>query len=220
MIYVHSLNERTDRMWFDLGDYLQPTPLLNELRLLARLSEHPGSSQAELGRIIGLAPAMVNTYLRRFAEAGLIDRLPHEGRGVDYRLTPAGDRRRSYHVITFLAQLYALFDQVLDDLRERVIHACGEEPTRLIIYGAGETGRMTYLAIQGLPHITVVGVMDDDPAKLGMSFFTHHVEGPQVITDLHPDKILITSWRHSEAMLRKIAPVAAEHSIEIARLIP
>lgn len=207
-------------MWFDLGDYLQPTPLLRELQLLVRLNEYPGSSQAELGRIVGLAPAMVNAYLRRFEKSGLIERSPHAGRGVDYKLTSAGERKRSYHVITFLAQLYALFDEVLDDLRKRIVSACGDKPQKLVLYGAGETGRMAYLALQALPHIELIGVVDDDPAKVGVAFFSHQVQSPSAVTSLCPDGVLIASWGHADEMARKAAQIFADLGIQTVRLVP
>jgi FlaA1/EpsC-like NDP-sugar epimerase len=207
-------------LWFELGEYLRATPLLNELRILTWLKTKPDTPQARLAAAVGLAPAMVNTYIRRFSEAGLISSVHRSAKRVDYELTPEGERKRSYHLISFLSQTYSLFDEVLGDLRKRIDAACPGEQTRVMIYGAGETGRMAYLAIQGLPRISVVGVIDDDPAKIGQRFFSFTVEGVQSLGRRRPEKILVASWRYSDVMAAKIALLAAEEGIEVARLVP
>lgn len=207
-------------MWFDLGKYLQPTPSLRELQILVHLSEHPETSQAELAHLIGLAPAMVNTYLRRLAAEGLIEPLPRNHRSFAYRLTPTGERRRMYHVITFLAEVYSLFGRALDDLKRRIVAACGTDPHRIVLYGAGETGQMAYLALRGVPQLTLIGVVDDDPAKVDSMFFEHRIGTPATIADLRPDKVILASWLHSDTMAQKVASIVEGLGIEIITLTP
>ncbi len=207
-------------MWFTLREYLEPTPSLHELRMLTHLSRHPVTAQAQLARMIGLTPAMVNAYLRRFTEAGLLQRIPVNGRGLEYRLTPEGERRRSYHTISCLAELYRLFEELVADLRARLMAGCGADATRVVFYGAGETGQMAYLALRDLPHVAVVGVVDDDPDKIGHDFHEHRIETPDAIRRLRPDRVLVTSWSHSDPIVRKLQDLLADQEIAITTLTP
>lgn len=207
-------------MWFSLGQYLRPTPQLHELRILTHLSEHPETTQAELARVLGLAPAMANTYLRRLAAEGLLEMMPLSGRDYKYYLTPAGEKQRLYHVITFSAELNALFDWALNDLKKRIADACGRQPCRIVLYGAGETGKMCYLAIRGLDNITLIGVVDDDPVKIGSTFFEYRIEPAESIRRFRPDKVLVASWLHSDTMAQRLTQLIRGHNIGLITLVP
>ncbi|HYG59932.1 MAG TPA: winged helix-turn-helix transcriptional regulator [Symbiobacteriaceae bacterium] len=207
-------------MWHKLGEYLGPTPFLHELRILSFLKEKPGTPQAELARVVGLAPAMVNNYLRRLVAEGLIERVPKNGRGLEYRLTPEGERRRSYHVISCLAELNGLFQSVALDLRHRIEQLCGTDPSRVVVYGAGETGQMACLVLRSIGNVSVLAVVDDDPAKVGQKVGGHLVLPPEAIHGLKPDQVLVASWRHAGEMAGKLTPLVQGTGIRVLTLTP
>jgi hypothetical protein len=205
-------------MWFTLGEYLEPTPLLHEFRILTHLAKHPATSQAELARVVGLAPAMVNTYLRRFTESGMVSRVPIDGRGLEYHLTLEGERRRSFHTISCLAEIFGLFETLDTTLKARLMEICGEDPARLVLYGAGETGGTTYVALQGLSHLQLVGVIDDDPAKQNTSFFDHVIQPRAALARLRPELVLITAWYEAAAIAQRLGQLAEAEGFRVATI--
>lgn len=218
---IHSLNDWSVAIvWMDLGDYLQATPNLHELRILTYIAHAPGTSQAELGRVVGLTPAMINTYLRRLVSQGLVYLQPKNGRGPEYHLSLEGERRRSFHDITWLAQLHSIMEAGLADMRARIVAACGQAPSTVMLYGAGETGRVVYLALQQLSNLRLVGVLDDSPEKQGTSFFDIRVEPPTYVLDRSPDVVLITAWAQSLEMQARMVALGAGRGIKVRTLTP
>lgn len=205
-------------MWLKDGRYLAPTPDQHEARILSILDEQPDITQAEIARQVGLVPAAVNGYIRRLGEQQLLVTSRRDGRALAYRLTPAGQRRRSYHLISYLAELNGLVETVLRELRLRIQRVCGDAPCKVVLYGAGETGHVALLAMRDLENIHVLGVVDDDPSKHGTTLLSHKVRPAVDLPALHPDLVLVASWRYSAEMCSAITPIVAGSGIRIVTL--
>lgn len=73
---------------------LEPLALRgSEASLLIYLGENPGRSQAETGRDLRIKPANMVPLVARLSAAGLVARVPGEGRTIALHLTAAGDAR-------------------------------------------------------------------------------------------------------------------------------
>jgi len=65
----------------------------SEATLLIYLGENPGRTQAEVGRDLRIKPANMVPLVARLAAAGLVARVPGEGRAIALHLTDEGGRR-------------------------------------------------------------------------------------------------------------------------------
>ncbi|QNP60951.1 polysaccharide biosynthesis protein [Paenacidovorax monticola] len=60
----------------------------------------------------------------------------------------------------------------------------GQEPRRLLIYGAGSAGAQTAAGLAGMHQYQLKGFLDDDPAKIGRSINGVHVYAPQALPEM------------------------------------
>jgi DNA-binding MarR family transcriptional regulator len=73
---------------------LEPLGLrASEATLLIYVGENPGRTQSEIGRELRIKLANMIPTVGRLASAGLLQRMPGEGRAIALHLTEAGDER-------------------------------------------------------------------------------------------------------------------------------
>lgn len=73
---------------------LEPLALrTSEATLLLYLGENAGRTQSEAGRNLRIKPANMVPLVARLTAAGMVARVPGEGRALTLHLTPAGTKR-------------------------------------------------------------------------------------------------------------------------------
>lgn len=167
---------------------------MREFELLELLIERPKTSQSALAREVGLTPARVNAYIRRFLEAEYI--APEKrSQGMAYHLTSKGKQCLGYHQISYRAELVRLMHAAQGRFRDFFTDLSRQGITRIVLYGAGETGEVVLEALSrgAASAVTVLAVLDDDRAKQGGTCHGVSVVGPRALAELQPQAIVITS---------------------------
>lgn len=185
--------------------YLEPSPNLRELMLMELLVDRPESSQSALAERVGLTPARVNAYIRTFAERGYLD-MEQRTRGMVYRLTPEGRRCLAYHQVSYRAELVRLARSARWRFREFFQELSDRGLTRIVLYGAGETGEVVLDALAGWDAVCVVAVLDDDPAKQGKLLHGARVASPaEVLGHAEVDAVVVTSVTRADEIRERLA---------------
>ena len=176
-----------------------PKAHAQDLPVLERLKEGRNVSQRSLARSLDMAASQVNRRIRELLDQDMIRVVDDSVRPYAYVLTPRGKgyRRRLLH-----HRFHAVVDgyqELRDHIRGRLQELTGKGMTRLVFYGAGDVLEAV-LPVAEAENVEVVALVDDDPDKQGSRKGDFAIQEPDAIRDLGADAILITTFRHSEAI--------------------
>ena len=179
--------------------------VLRDLFLLKVLAEGGHVSQRSLAQRLGMGLGVVNRRIRAMLDAGFIRIADPSVRPFAYQITARGEgyrtrlRHRRYEgVVGELQELQRHIEERLATLKEM-------GTLRLVFYGSGEVMELT-LPLAEAQGLEVVGLVDDDPAKHGISRRGLEVRPPDAIPSLEPDAVLITTFRHADEIKEKMDP--------------
>ncbi|WP_461210591.1 winged helix-turn-helix transcriptional regulator [Desulfocurvus sp. DL9XJH121] len=199
------------------GRFLTPSTDTRTLSILETLAKDSAVSQSALGERTGLSGARVNGYLRELKALGLIERRPVNAKSFEYVLTDRGQRERRSLLDEYCAEivrgytaLKALVHSKLADLADRGV-------SRLALWGASETCEVVLSAIRDTD-LSVLALLDSDPAKHGTLLAGHAILPPEVLPSLHCDAVVITSFGRSQDIHAQLRPLAEAHGLEVVRL--
>lgn len=160
-------------------------------------------SQAPCQLLVTGGAGFIGSNLHQMIKAGHIRIVDPNVRPYAYRLTPDGERyrRRVSHahyrsVLRSFRDVERRITSRLKDLRRRGAH-------RVVFYGSGEVVEITYPLAMALG-LKVIGPVDDDSTKHGTTKAELSVQPPSRISDLQPDAVVITTFRHAEEIRKKI----------------
>lgn len=194
-----------------------PGPLLRQLLILEELDRRDNVSQRALAGRLGLAVSLVNRQLKELLAMGYIQVVDTGVRPYAYVLTPLGRDHRHHLSHQHYRSVLGSFHEMKARIRRRleVIRARGVR--RLVFYGGGEVMEVTYPLAKALG-LEVIGVVDDDPRKCEVRPGAISVEAPSAISELDPDAVLITTFRHTREIQSRIADEDPTSSIEVIEL--
>jgi DNA-binding MarR family transcriptional regulator len=168
---------------------------LRHLSLLEAVDGRGNISQRELARALRMPLAQVNRAIRGLVADAHLEVVDPGVRPFAYRLTESGRNymralsHGSYReVLRGLRRIRSRIRRRLEALRE-------EEIRRVAFYGAGEIFDLT-LPLARKIGLQVVGVVDDDPGKVGRERRGMTVGRPKALEAMAPDAVVITSFRH------------------------
>ncbi len=193
-------------------------PKLNQLNLLKELALDPHLTQAELARRCDLSVSMVNNYMKEFCTLGWLQYHRKTTKTVSYHVTAAGDSRLKSVQHELINEVADLVARAKERILAVILESTHERPRRVILYGSGVLAEMTFHALESAG-IAVVGICDDDPAKLGDDWLGREILNPLQIRFLDPDAVIFASEGGStacdvEGTLRHIE----ERGIDLVRL--
>lgn len=177
---------------------------MRELQLMEFLADQPDCSQSLLAERVGLTPARVNAYIRTFMERGYLV-TEQKSRGMAYRLTPEGRRCMAFHQVSYRAELVRLTRSARTRFREFFRELSDRGVSRVVLYGAGETGEVVLDALAGCGWVSVAAVVDDDPAKQGGTLHGVPVLAPAMLAASDADAVVVTTITASDEIRARLA---------------
>ncbi|MBW7995106.1 MAG: hypothetical protein FVQ81_00760 [Candidatus Glassbacteria bacterium] len=189
-------------------DLLMPGKLIRELAIMLGIERDPMVTQSALGAKAGLVPSMVNTYIRRMAEQGLLEKRGDNRRTTSYYLTDAGRSRRAELRRRYSIETVRLYKYAKGEFR-RLLGARADELKRMrtVIYGAAETGELSCQVLLEMG-CRLVGVVDSDPTQQGRDMFGHIVQSPDALEELDPQVVLVGSLGHASEIENRLEYLA------------
>jgi len=189
-------------------DLLIPSRLVRELVLMVEIERNPEISQSRLAVKTGLAPSMVNNYIRRMSEQGLLHKEGASRRRTTYHLTREGRDRCAELMRRYSIETVRLYKYAKSEFRRLAERFRSLQGMRIVIYGAAETGELVYQVCLEMGCM-VVGVVDSNPALQGRKLFGCRVASPPEIDSMNADVVLISSLGHAEEIESYLQPLSA-----------
>lgn len=183
--------------------FLQSAPLMNELAILNIINDCSRVSQNGISKSVNLAPSMVNNYIKKFVEQGILRKQNVTNRDMQYHLTEDGDKRRLFLLISYMSEVINLYKISKSEFEKRLNSILDKGVKNVLFYGAGETGEVAVHAIKSFD-IRLVGIIDDNVNLIGKDFYGYKIYSFEDIENLKPDAIIITSFNYQNEIYSKL----------------
>lgn len=196
--------------------YLLPTKDFRCLSVLLTIHEVPTMSQTNIGKATHMSSSMVNNYIKKFKNDGLIKVSGNSNRTTSYHLTEAGYDMLSTKLLDYSAEIVQLYTSVKKEIIRILKGFYNEGIRKVVCYGAAETAEIVFAALRET-HLSLVGVIDGDKNKHGQIFNGYTIQSLQSLNALEFDAIIIASFGKQEEIYRSIKTVT-DGKIVIKRL--
>lgn len=187
------------------NSFLKPTEHLRNLQLLEEISKDPDVSQRRLSQQIGIALGVTNACLKKMINKGLVKAKGINHKRIAYYLTPKGFTEKTRLTYRFLQHTISFYSTIKDRISNRLSALFQAGHRRIICYGAGEVMEVAFIILNETNReLLILGIVDDDKNKHGKKMFGFEVQDPEIIKELKPDAVLVTSIRYKDKILRNL----------------
>ena len=188
----------------------RPEPPLRELMLLTAIQNDERTSQQRLAGAIGVSVAMANSYVRQALKSGYISVSGPTHKSLRYSLTADGKRRQLELLLRWAVDVTQLYASARGDLATRLRQQMElHQVSSAVLFGAGDTGQVLYHA-SAEAGLRIVGVVDSDHEKIGMTFGSLIVKAPETIPNYDAEAILVASFARSSEIRATVSNLAAK----------
>lgn len=186
--------------------FLKPTEHLRSLQLLEEISKDSAVSQRKLAQRLGTALGVTNACLKKMINKGLVKAKGINHKRIAYYLTPKGFSEKTKLTYHFLQHTIAFYSSLKGNIMTKLASLSESGHRRIICYGAGEVLEVAFVILSELgSDFLVLGIVDDDKAKQGEKLFGFQIQRPEVIKDLKPDAVLITSIKYRDKIRQNLS---------------
>ena len=195
--------------------YIQ-SPKLNQLNILREVSANARITQAELATRCSLSVAMVNNYMKDLCNSDLLEYNRKSVKSVTYHLTPSGVRYLETLQTELIGEMTGMFASAKEHIRKRIMDQASSALQRVVLYGSGHLAQIAFHALESTG-ISVQGICDDNPDRIGSDFCGREVVNPSQIRFIAPDAVIIDAALNSEEMHRHLSDLS-QRGIELIYL--
>ncbi|HEY3176854.1 MAG TPA: winged helix-turn-helix transcriptional regulator [Candidatus Polarisedimenticolia bacterium] len=118
--------------------FFAPTPRQRELQILMEIDRDPQVSQKELALRVGLAPSMVNNYMKQLCDEEKVQKCGPNHKRITYHLTEEGKRMKEDLLARYLTEGLRLYQTLSEDLKRRLRNIQQEGISSVVLLGAEE----------------------------------------------------------------------------------
>jgi predicted transcriptional regulator len=195
--------------------YLQ-SPKLNQLNILREVAANARITQAELATRCSLSVAMVNNYMKDLCNSGLLEYKRKSVKSVTYHLTPSGTRHLGTLQSDLIGEMVDMFVNAKARILARIMDQANTALQRVVLYGSGHLAQLAFHSLE-LSGVSVLGVCDDDPNRIGGDFCGREIVNPSQIRFIAPDAVIIADTLRTDEILRNL-DFLSQRGIELIRL--
>jgi DNA-binding MarR family transcriptional regulator len=170
---------------------------MRRLSVLLAIHNSPRLSQHKIAQMTNLSSSMVNNYMKRLQQEGLVRMTGKTNRTQRYHLTPHGQKELFALILKYSAEVIQLYSAAKRQVAERLVRFHSEGIRSIALFGAAETAEVVHAALKDTP-LTVTGIVDSNPGKQGTRFNGFVVGPPESLREMNADAILITSFARQE----------------------
>ena len=182
--------------------FLKPTDHLRSLQLLEEISKDSTVSQRKLSQRLGVALGVTNACLKKMINKGFVKVQGVNHKRIAYYLTPQGFSEKAKLTYHFLEYTIRYYSDLKKNINARLTLLSQAGHRKIICYGAGEVSEVAFIILHETDlGLLVLGIVDDDTDKHGKKLCGFMVQSPEVIPQLKPDAVLITSIRYRDKIM-------------------
>ena len=174
--------------------------------ILDLIEKDPHITQREMAQEIGVAVSMINSYVDDYEKKGLIKRKKHTTKNVEYFVTKKGMERRKLLNIWYLKSSHEVYLSAKDNIVIFLNQIIKKGFKKILLYGAGEVAEIMLKVMNddyNIP-LEVLAVVDDDISKQNEMIVNVPIIGSDRIKSFNHDGILVSSFKHHEAINFKL----------------
>ncbi len=198
------------------GTYFKPSKDARILAILDVLSHDSGISQYELGRQLKLSGAMINQYLNKLQEQGMVRFQPVNGKSFSYELTERGEATLRTMFIDYSCETIQFYTAVKDHIHDQLISLSDKGKMRLVLFGASETCEVVLSALMDT-EFQILALCDNDKAKQGKMFHGHLICSPVILEQMEPNAVVITSFGKQNEIYFELKPLSIKKGFTVVR---
>ena len=174
--------------------------------ILDLIEKDANITQREISKTIGVAVSMINAYVDEYEKKGLIKRKKHSTKTVEYFVTKKGMERRKLLNIWYLKSSHEVYLSAKDNIIKFLNHIINKGFKKILLYGAGEVAEIMLQVMNDDNRIPleVLAVIDDDESKHHENIVNKPVISSDQINTFDHDGILVSSFKHHEAINYKL----------------
>ena len=185
--------------------FLKPTEHLRSLQLLEEISKDSSASQRKLSQRLGVALGVTNACLKKMVNKGLVKAKGINHKRIAYYLTPRGFSEKTKLTYHFLEHTIRYYSNLKNNINAGLVLLSKAGQRRIVCYGAGEVMEVAFIILNEInQELMVLGIVDDNRDKQGKTMFGLEVQHPQIIKELKPDAVLITSIKYKDRIMRNL----------------
>jgi DNA-binding PadR family transcriptional regulator len=184
--------------------FFNPSALLYEMKVLQEILKNGYVSPTQ-GITRGLSEDMIQGYLAKLSEAGLVEG-SCAGEGTLYRLTAAGEQRLRVLFVDYIQELVSLYGVASEVIRKRLAEYYLQGVRTVAFYPIGETAEVAYLAIRD-SGLQLSIAIDDDPIRWDTAFHEVTIHPPKVLATASVDAVIVTTCVFQSEIIRNIRAI-------------
>ena len=174
---------------------------LRTLKILEEIEKDKTPSQRYLAGKLNISLGLVNSFIKRLAQKGLFKVKNIPKNRVKYILTPKGAAEKTRLTYQYIQYSFQFYKSAREKLRILFYGLTENGNKKIVFYGAGDLAEIAFISLQEVP-IELVAVVDDN--KAGEIFMDFVITGPDYLSTIYFDKIIITSNDDTENILNSI----------------
>ena len=191
------------------NSFFKPTLLYKEFMILDLIEKDTHITQREMAKTIGVAVSMLNGYLDQYEKKGLIVRKYISTKTVEYFVTKKGLERRKLLNIWYLKSSYEVYLSAKDNIIVFLNQIINKGFKKILLYGAGEVAEIMLQVMNDDNNIPLeaLAVVDDDESKHNDRIVNIPIIGKESICKFVHDGILVSSFKHYEAINEQLESI-------------
>jgi NADH/NAD ratio-sensing transcriptional regulator Rex len=159
---------------------------------------------------------MVNNYIKALQRDGLIRVTGNTNRTQRYHLTDKGRNVLREDFLCYSAEIVQLYGAVKSEISSILQDFFEENIRTVVLFGVAETAEVVHAAMKQTD-LEIVGVVDSDTDKQGKSFNGFIIQAPEMLKQMHPDAVVITSFGRQEEIFASVKGLV-QSGVKIKRL--
>ncbi len=183
--------------------YFLPTKALRELSIMLAIYKDPELSQQSIGVQANLSAAMVNTYLKKMRDEGVVTVREKNKRDRLYTISEKGERILINAMLGCSAELVQHIAKIRKILAGKLVAFFKNHPAQnVVLFGGADTAQFV---LESILDVSVVAIVDSDRSKWGTKLNTIVIQPPEILERMQFDTIIICSYAHQEEIYKSIA---------------
>jgi DNA-binding MarR family transcriptional regulator len=180
------------------------------------INEASSKSQHAIGRQTHLSSSMVNNYIKELQRDGLIRVTGNTNRTQRYHLTDKGRNVLREDFLCYSAEIVQLYGAVKFEISSILQEFQRENIRTVVLFGVAETAEVVHAAMKQTG-LEIIGVVDSDTGKQGNPFNGLVIQPPEMLKQMQPDAVLITSFGRQEEIYATVKSLV-QTGVKIKRL--
>ena len=181
--------------------------------LLDVIEKNPSITQRRMSSLLNVSVSMINEYITKYEDQGLILRIYESKKTVSYEITSLGLKRKKLLNIWYLDASQHIYNSAKQNILMFLREIQAQGIKKILLYCAGEVAEIflqviRYEAIE----LEILGIIDDDVEKQDQALLEIPIISYEIGIQKPFDGILVSTYGFHEVIRQKLLDQNIEQS--------